>query len=89
MLHAIEKPMNLDYVQPFSNTTDLVNLTPHIDPNLAMEKEKEREYRRKKGLEATEDGKAEKEEIVLEETKDDTFQVKGSSKSKSEEGKEK
>ena len=32
MLHAVEKPMNLDYVQPFSNTSDLVNLTPHIDP---------------------------------------------------------
>lgn len=23
MLHAVEKPMNLDYVKPFSNTSDL------------------------------------------------------------------
>ena len=30
MLHAVEKPMNLDYVKPFSNTSDLINFTPTI-----------------------------------------------------------
>ena len=47
LLHAVEKPMNLDYVQPFSNTSDLVNFTPHIDQNLARQKEEEREHKRK------------------------------------------
>jgi len=30
LLHAIEKPMNLEYVKPFANTSDLVNKTPNI-----------------------------------------------------------
>jgi hypothetical protein len=30
LLHAIEKPMNLSYVKPFANTSDLVNKTPTI-----------------------------------------------------------
>ena len=49
MLHAVEKPMNLDYVQPFSNTSDLVNLTPHIDPELAKKKEDERMFKARQG----------------------------------------
>ena len=35
LLHAIEKPMNLDYVKPFSNTSDLVHKTPTIHANEA------------------------------------------------------
>lgn len=35
MLHAIEKPMNLEYVKPFANTTDLVNKTPTIHEGTA------------------------------------------------------
>jgi len=42
LLHAIEKPMNLDYVQPFANTFDLKEFTPKIDPNLAQSRRKER-----------------------------------------------
>ena len=49
MLHAVEKPMNLDYVKPFANTTDLINFTPNIDENLAAQKEKERVFRMKQG----------------------------------------
>lgn len=35
MLHAVEKPMNLDYVKPFANTSDLINLTPNIHEQVA------------------------------------------------------
>ena len=35
MLHAVEKPMNLDYAKPFSNTSDLKNMTPKIHLDLA------------------------------------------------------
>jgi hypothetical protein len=35
MLHAVEKPMNLDYAKPFSNTSDLKNMTPKIHIDLA------------------------------------------------------
>jgi hypothetical protein len=38
MLHAVEKPMNLDYVKPFANTSDLTNFTPNIDEKLAAAK---------------------------------------------------
>lgn len=42
MLHAVEKPLNFDFVKPFANTSDLKNFTPHIDENLAAEKMEER-----------------------------------------------
>ena len=51
LLHAVEKPMNLDYAQPFSSTSDLVNFTPHLDKNLAMKKELEREQEMKRVFE--------------------------------------
>ena len=35
MLHAVEKPMNLDYAKPFSNTSDMKNMTPKIHFDLA------------------------------------------------------
>ena len=38
LLHAGEKPMNLDYVKPYANTSDLVNMTPNLNENLALEK---------------------------------------------------
>jgi hypothetical protein len=38
LLHAVEKPLNFDFVKPFANTSDLKNFTPHIDENLAAEK---------------------------------------------------
>ena len=49
MLHAVEKPMNLDYVKPFANTSDLVNFTPNIHEQVAEAKEKERIYAQKHG----------------------------------------
>lgn len=41
LLHAVEKPMNLDYVKPFANTADLINKTPFIHPGQAKKKEEE------------------------------------------------
>ena len=38
MLHAVEKPMNLDYVKPFANTSDLKNMTPKIHVDLAAKR---------------------------------------------------
>lgn len=38
LLHAVEKPMNLDYAKPFSNTSDLKNMIPKIHPELADQK---------------------------------------------------
>lgn len=46
LLHAIEKPMNLDYAKPFSNTSDLLNKAPKIHMDLAEErKEADRKQR--------------------------------------------
>lgn len=50
LLHAVEKPLNFDFVKPFANTSDLKNFTPHIDENLAAEK---MEQRLKKGDKTT------------------------------------
>lgn len=36
LLHAVEKPMNLDYAKPFSNTSDLKNMTPKIFNRVAL-----------------------------------------------------
>ena len=44
MLHAVERPMNLDYVKPFANTSDLINFTPNIHEQVAAAKEQEREF---------------------------------------------
>jgi hypothetical protein len=38
LLHAIEKPMNLEYAKPFSNTSDLINKTPTIHANEAKQR---------------------------------------------------
>lgn len=38
LLHAVEKPMNLDYAKPFANTTDLKNMAPKIFSELARKK---------------------------------------------------
>ena len=35
--------MNLQYVKPFANTTDLVNKTPIIDEGAAKQKKEEEE----------------------------------------------
>lgn len=54
MLHAVEKPMNLDYVKPFANTSDLKNMTPKIHVDLAAKRQeqesKEKEKDTKKGF---------------------------------------
>ena len=42
LLHAVEKPMNLDYAKPFSNTSDLKNMTPKIFSKVAQQKHEER-----------------------------------------------
>ena len=54
LLHAVEKPMNLDYVQPFANTSDLTEFTPKLDPKLAEARRKEREFKMKQGVELEE-----------------------------------
>jgi len=41
MLHAVEKPMNLDFVKSFANTHDLKNFTPNIHEGLAKQKEEQ------------------------------------------------
>lgn len=41
LLHAIEKPMNLEYVKPYANTSDLVNKTPIIHANDAKNRKEE------------------------------------------------
>lgn len=46
LLHAVEKPMNLDYAKPFANTSDLKNMTPKIFSDLAKAKQ-EAEMERK------------------------------------------
>ena len=51
LLHAVEKPMNLDYVAPFANTSDLKEMTPKIDVDLARAREAERVYRQRRGME--------------------------------------
>ena len=51
MLHAVEKPMNLDYVKPFANTSDLKNFTPTIHEQLAKAKEEERVFAMRKAAE--------------------------------------
>jgi len=46
LLHAVEKPMNLDYAKPFANTSDLKNMTPKIHSALAQKRaEAEQEAR--------------------------------------------
>jgi hypothetical protein len=42
-LHATEKPMNLEYVKPYANTSDLVNKTPYIHANQAKKSQEEEE----------------------------------------------
>jgi len=41
LMHAIEKPMNLEYVKPYANTSDLVNKTPTIHANDAKIRKEE------------------------------------------------
>jgi len=69
MLHAVEKPMNLDYVKPFANTTDLINFTPNIDEKLAAAKEEERIFKIRRGEADQENTPI--EEIVLTEERSD------------------
>lgn len=42
MLHSVEKPMNLDYVKSFANTSDYITMTPNIDETGAADKMEER-----------------------------------------------
>lgn len=43
LLHAVEKPMNLDYAKPFANTSDFKNMSPKIHSGLAAERMKKKE----------------------------------------------
>ena len=38
LLHAVEKPMNLNFVKPYANTSDLQAKTPNLHPELAKER---------------------------------------------------
>ena len=42
LLHAVEKPMNFDFVKPYASTSDLQNMTPNIDHDLAYERMSQR-----------------------------------------------
>jgi hypothetical protein len=46
-LHAIEKPINFDFVKPYASTSDLKNMTPNIDHDLAAERMMKREKEKK------------------------------------------
>jgi len=52
LLHAVEKPMNLDYAKPFSNTSDLKHMTPKVHFSMAQKKEEAEEERAKAKLAA-------------------------------------
>lgn len=56
ILHATEKPINFDYVKPFASTSDLKNMLPNLDYDLAAEKME----KRKKDAKITNDIKDEK-----------------------------
>lgn len=51
LLHAIEKPINFDFVKPYASTSDLKNMTPNIDHDLGAERMKKREKENKKAKE--------------------------------------
>ena len=93
MLHAVEKPMNLNYVKPFANTSDLVKFTPNIDEKLAAAKEQERIYQMKQRQKNPDEAPA--QEIILEEESvaEQEIQTEGASaktkKSKNEQKEEK
>eukprot|EP00347_Sterkiella_histriomuscorum_P011134 403373629 len=85
LLHAIEKPMNLDYVKPFANTSDLLNKTPHIHANEAkqrkeMERQKQEEEQKQK---TGEDASAQTLEMEQDEASD-AFKAKENKKTHSE-----
>ena len=45
LMVSTEKPMNLDYARPFSNTSDLAKNVPEVSPATASEKAKhEKDY---------------------------------------------
>ena len=64
--------MNLDYVAPFANTSDLKQMTPKIDVDLARARELEREFKRKRGIPGAEDAEEEgdPQTVVMEEERD-------------------
>lgn len=45
MLISNEKPLNLDYARPFSNTNDLARNVPELSPSTAVNKEKREKER--------------------------------------------
>ena len=70
--------MNLDYVAPFANTSDLKRFTPKIDVNLAKIKEQERIYKQRRGLAVDEDdGVEEAQTIVMEEQRQENENGEG------------
>lgn len=74
MLHAVERPMNLDYVKPFANTSDLINFTPNINEQVAKAKADERAYSQKVEQQAqgAEVDNTPVETIVLEEEREES-----------------
>ena len=64
--------MNLDYVAPFANTSDLKQMTPKIDVDLARARELEREFKRKRGIPGAEDAEedGDPQTVVMEEERD-------------------
>ena len=50
MLHAVEKPMNLQYVKPYANTSDLINKTPTLHAKDAKQKKEEEKKKKDEKL---------------------------------------
>lgn len=50
-LYSSEKPMNLAYVKPFANTSDLVNKTPNIHEKEKVKKDEAKQKLAEKGKE--------------------------------------
>ena len=88
LLHAVEKPMNLDYAKPFSNTSNLANMTPKIHVDLAEQREENARKQRIKDL-LRKHGISENDEILMEEDITQSFsssrEAIGKEQSKSDE----
>ena len=55
--------MNLDYVKPYANTSDLKNSTPNIHEEIAKAKEEERQFARKT-INKNEDGEEDSDTLT-------------------------
>jgi hypothetical protein len=77
--------MNLDYVKPFSNTSDLINKTPIIHDDIEKQKKEEEKQKEDELKKAKLTGESAKKTITLEEDEEKkVFKAKEGKKSKSD-----